>query len=168
MSDDATDRPVTDGSDVPLTPEELVGSVPDDGPDGDDDPTGRAAVLSALEVAFAGLTGSGDVDILPAEGDDGMDIALAGDVWTLYLSGWPGPATAFVAVEDEPDEDADSNAVEAAWRSAVPSTVIDAMAVADMEMDGALTAALIASADPLSASIAKAILGETTGHPQVT
>lgn len=157
MSDDATARPISDGSDIALTPEELTGSVPGDSTDGDDDATDHAAVLSVLRAAFDGLAGSDEVDILPAEGDDGTDIAVAGDVWTLYLSGWPGPATAFLAIEEEPDEDADPAAVEAAWQSAVPEAAIAAMVTADLELVYALTAALVTSADPLSVSLASAI-----------
>ncbi|CAA9547366.1 MAG: hypothetical protein AVDCRST_MAG33-584 [uncultured Thermomicrobiales bacterium] len=166
MTDDASDRPVADGTGVPLTPEELTGRVPDDDTGDDDEMTGHAAVLSVLRAAFAGLTASDDVEILPAEGDDGTDIAVAGDVWTLYLSGWPGPATAFVAVEDEPDEDADPDAVAAAWRSAVPESALAAMTIAELDLEGGLTAALLASGDPLSTSLAAAIRDTTEIKPR--
>jgi hypothetical protein len=126
-------------------------------PAGDEDVVDHGRALAAVQDAFAGLAGSDEVDILPAEGDDGTDIAVAGDAWTLYLSGWPGLAVAFVAIEDEPDDAADVDTVEAAWHSAVGDDVVAAMMVADLDLNGALTAALDASGDPLSGSIAAAV-----------
>lgn len=132
----------------------------------DDDETviGHATALASVQTAFAGLAKSQDVDILPAEGDEQNDIAVAGDVWTLYLNGWPGLATAFIAIEEEPAEGASPDVVEAAWREVMSPAVVAAMAVVDLDLDGALTAALDASGDPLSASIATAVrLGSVPG-----
>ena len=117
----------------------------------------HATALAAVQSAFAGLAGSQEVDILPAEGEEKTDIAVAGDAWTLYLSGWPGLGVAFVAIEDEPEDDAEPHAVEMAWRAAVGDDVVAALMVADLDLDGALTAALDASGDPLSGSIAAAV-----------
>ncbi len=132
--------------------------------DGEADVIDHAGALAAVQAAFAGLAGSEEVDILPTEGEDNDDIAVAGDAWTLYLSGWPGPATAFVAVEDEPADDAEAAAVEAAWRSVVSGDAVAAMSMIDIELEGALTHALDASGDPLSQSIATAVrLGAVAG-----
>ncbi len=118
---------------------------------------GHAEAVAALHSAFAALIESQDADILPAEGDDRNDIAVAGDAWTLYLSGWPGLGTAFVAIEEEPAEDAGPDIVEAAWRAVVSDEAVAAMILADTQLDGALTTALDASGDALSASIATAV-----------
>ena len=127
--------------------------------DADDDETeiGHAEALAAMQAAFAALVESQGADILPTEGDEHNDIAVAGDAWTLYLSGWPGLATAFVAIEDEPADGASAESVEAAWRAVVPDPVVAALVLADMELEGALSTALRASGDPLSQSIADAI-----------
>lgn len=147
VNDDADD-------DAQITAEDLAFAAAND-----DEETviGHAEAVAAMQSAFAALVESQDADILPTEGDDQNDIAVAGDAWTLYLSGWPGLGMAFVAIEEEPEEDADPTAVEAAWRSAVPEPAMAAMVVADLELDYALTSALIASADPLSMSLASAI-----------
>ena len=133
--------------------DEAVGVDPTDSPA----PIDHAMALVAVQTAFAGLAGSEEVDILPAEGDDGTDIVVAGDAWSLYLSGWPGPATAFIAVEEEPDEAADAATVDAAWRSAVDNDVVAALMVADFDLGGGLTAALDASGDALSGAVAAAV-----------
>ncbi len=141
-------------ADDQITAEDLAFAAADD-----DDETviDHAVALAAMRSAFAALVDSQDADILPAEGDEQDDIAVAGDVWTLYLSGWPGLATAFVAIEDEPPDGASAEVVEGARRAAVPDGVIAAFVSADMELEGALSAALVASGDPLSQSIAVAV-----------
>lgn len=141
-------------ADDQITAEDMAFAAADD-----DDETviGHSEALAAMQSAFAALVDSQNVDILPAEGDEQNDIAVAGDAWTLYLSGWPGLATAFVAIEDEPADGASAELIETAWRAAVSDDVIAAMTLADLELEGALTAALDASGDPLSQSIATAV-----------
>lgn len=125
--------------------------------DQDDEPGSRAAVLPALRAAFGALARSGEADLLDAEGEDRTDAAVAGEDWTLYLTGWPGPRVAFVAIEDEPAEDASPAAVETAWREAIPDEALAAMVEADRALAGALSAAMDGSGDALSASIAAAL-----------
>lgn len=125
--------------------------------DEDDEPGSRAAVLSALRAAFGALARSGEADLLDAEGEDRTDVAVAGEDWTLYVTGWPGPRVAFVAIEDEPAEDASPAAVETAWREAIPDEALTAMVEADRALVGALSAAMDGSGDALSASIAAAV-----------
>ena len=141
-------------ADDQITAEDLAFAAADDE---DETETGHAEALAAMQSAFAALVELQKADILPTEGDEQNDIAVAGDAWTLYLSGWPGPATAFVAIEDEPADGASAEAVELAWRAVVPADVVAALGLADMELDGALTIALNTSGDPLSQSIATAV-----------
>lgn len=117
----------------------------------------HATALMAVRDGFAALVGQGAVDILPNEGDDRTDIAIAGDTWTVYLTGWPGPQIAFLAVEDEPDDDATPAAIESAWRGTVADDVLPALLTVDNDLGGALTDALRASTDPLSVSLAAAV-----------
>ncbi len=162
MTSDTRPDGVPDVTDDQITAGDLAFAAADD----EADVIGHAGALAAVQAAFAGLVTSRDVDILPAEGEDHDDIAVAGDAWTLYLSGWPGPATAFVAIEDEPSDDAGADTVEAAWRAVVSGDAVTAIGMADMELEGALTAALDASGDPLSRSIATAVrLGATDVRP---
>ena len=125
----------------------------------------HGTALVALQSAFADYLDADDddVDILPDQGDAEDDIAVAGETWTLYLSGWPGPRQAFVAIEDEPDAGADAGEVEAAWRAVVPEHVLAAIRVADDELGGELTAALLASGDAISAGIAAAVRSTASG-----
>ncbi len=154
MTDDARLDGVADAvTGDQITADDLAFAAADD----DADVIGHPQAQAAVQAAFAGLAGSRDVDVLPAEGEEHDDIAVAGDAWTLYLSGWPGPATAFVAIEDEPTEDAGADMVEAAWRAVVSGDAVAAMSMADMELEGALSTALDASGDPLSQSIATAV-----------
>ena len=150
---DDGERDVTDDADDQITADDLAFAAAD----GEADVIDHDGALAAVQAAFAGMAGSEDVDILPAEGEDHDDIAVAGDAWTLYLSGWPGPAIAFVAVEDEPADNADAAAVDSAWRAVVSGEAVAAMSMADIELEGALTHALDASGDPLSQSIATAV-----------
>ena len=141
-------------ADDQITAEDLAFAAADDDVETE---IGHTEVLAAMQSAFAALVASQDADIPPTEGDEQNDIAVAGDAWTLYLSGWPGLATAFVAIEDEPRDGASAEVVEGAWRAAVSDDVIAAFVVADMELEGTLTAALDSSGDPLSLSIASAV-----------
>lgn len=150
---DAVTEPGADDVDDQITGDDLAFAAASD----DAEVIGHSQALAAIQGSFIGLTGPNEVDILPTEGENRDDIAVAGDAWTLYLSGWPGPATAFVAIEDEPAEDADAETITAAWRSVVPEPAIAAMSMTDMELEGALSTALDASGDPLSQSIATAV-----------
>lgn len=115
----------------------------------------HADVVIALQEAFADLIASEDVDVLPREGESGNDIAVAGEQWTLYLEGWPGPEVAFIAVEDEPEEDAAPAEVEQTWRAAIPESALAALADADRRLGGVLRSLLIATGDPVSVSVAE-------------
>jgi hypothetical protein len=82
-----------------------------------------------------------DFDVIPAEGGRELDIST--DHWTLHLEGAGG----FLAIDDEPTEPA---AFAAARRAVMSEKVERALAAADRELDGALSTALTASADPFS------------------
>lgn len=117
----------------------------------------HADVVIALQEAFGDLIASEDVDVLPNEGDSGSDIAVAGEQWTLYLEGWPGPEVAFIAVEDEPEDEATLAEVEQIWRDAIPDSALSALAAADRRLGGVLRSALTASTDPVSMSVAASL-----------
>lgn len=90
-------------------------------------------LLTVLKPADFDITGSLD--------DDGLDIST--DEWTIHLeSGW-----GFLAIEDEPELPA---AFAAARRKVMPEKVERALIAIDRELDGALSAALETSGDPLS------------------
>ncbi len=134
-------------------------AVTDEGVAGEAPVIDHGVALVALQSAFAAFLDAdeNDVEILPEEGDTGDDIAVAGETWTLYLSGWPGPRQVFVAIEDEPDEGAAAADVEAAWRAVVPDDILAAIRTADEELGGELTAALSASGDAVSMGVAAAV-----------
>jgi hypothetical protein len=117
-------------------------------------PLEHADVVIALQEAFADLIAAEEVDVLPHEGESGNDIAIAGEHWTLYVEGWPGPEVAFIAIEDEPDEDAAPEDVEQAWRDALPDAALSALAQADERLGGRLHSLLTATGDPVSVSVA--------------
>lgn len=147
MSDRSRDVIPDDPTDEELAAMSAAAAGEDESPD-------RESALLALHAAFADAIAADDVEVLPEEGEDRSDVAVAGETWTLYLSGWPGPAQAFIAIEDEPDDGATPAAIERAWRAAVPETALAALSMADAELGGAITAALVSTGDPLSAAVA--------------
>ncbi|HEV2529346.1 MAG TPA: hypothetical protein VGT61_12950 [Thermomicrobiales bacterium] len=133
--------------------------ITDDGVPGEAPVIDHGTALVALQSAFADYLDAdeNDVEILPDQGDTEDDIAVAGETWTLYLSGWPGPRQVFVAIEDEPEDGASPDEVEAAWRAVVPDHVLAAIRVADDELGGEITASLMATGDPVSMGVAAAV-----------
>lgn len=118
----------------------------------------HADVVIALQQAFADLIAADEVDVLPHEGESGNDIAVAGEHWTLYVEGWPGPKVAFIAIEDEPDEGAPLEEVEQTWRAAIPEAALSALAQADERLGRRLRSTLTATGDPVSVSVAEHLL----------
>ena len=105
----------------------------------------------AREVT-ADLSAQGDVDVVRS--DDGLELDLFGDEWTVHLEGWPGSPAAFAAIDDEPDDPA---AIPAARAGIIDAPIHAALQNLDRRLDGALRAALTASGDPLSFDLAAAL-----------
>jgi hypothetical protein len=102
--------------------------------------------------AMAALIESGDVDVVRS--DDGQEIDVFGDEWTVHLEGWPSRPAAFAAIDDEPDDPAAIPAIRAA---VIDGSVHAALLDLDRRLDGALKAALVATGDPLSIDLGMAL-----------
>ncbi len=105
-----------------------------------------------VREAMAKLIEQGDVDLVRSE--DGLELDLFGDEWTVHLEGWPGSPAAFAAIDDEPDDPA---AIPAARAGIIDAPIHAALQDLDRMLDGALRAALTASGDPLSIDLATAL-----------
>lgn len=108
-------------------------------------------VVEAVWAAMGELEADGAVDIEVAE--DGLEVDVLGDEWTVHLEGWPERPVAFLAIDDEPDDPKKLAKVRA---RAIPPAVEAALAEIDGRLDGGLRAALVASGDPLSIDLAAA------------
>ena len=53
-----------------------------------DDVVSMDRLVGIVREAMADLIESGDVDVVRSE--DGQEIDLFGDEWTVHLEGWPG------------------------------------------------------------------------------
>ncbi|HEV2107138.1 MAG TPA: hypothetical protein VGR16_02655, partial [Thermomicrobiales bacterium] len=84
-----------------------------------------------------------------------------GEEWTFHAEGWPGPAIAWLALDDEPEGQGEQ-ALRAACEAALSPGPLVALTTADQRLDGALCAGLLASADPLSRGLAQAFVTTTT------
>lgn len=105
--------------------------------------TTRLAEL--LRQSFEPVLGSEDIDLLPSEAGDALDIVT--EDWTLLLEGWPDQPVATVSTDPS-----------AASRDEVMAYEIDeAFAYVDAQVDGALTTALKASGDPVSLDLLEAM-----------
>ncbi len=105
-----------------------------------------------VREAMADLSEQGDVDIVRS--DDGLEIDVFGDEWTVHLAGWPENPTAFAALDDEPDDPA---VIPAARAGIIDAPIHGALRDLDQMLDGALRSALTASGDPLSIDLAAAL-----------
>lgn len=111
---------------------------------------GRLAAI--VREALADLIDSGDIDVVLS--DDGQEIDVFGDEWTVHLEGWPSSPSAFAAIDDEPDDPAD---IPAARAGIFDGPVHAALQDLDRRLDGTLRTALVASGDPLSMDLATAL-----------
>ena len=102
----------------------------------------------ALTRAFGKLVASDTVDIVTLESGDELEVQ--GDAWTLYVRGWP-LAEAWVALDEEGASVAEQRED---LTNAFGTLGLTALRVLDAELSGALTERLLASADPLSATLA--------------
>ncbi len=109
-------------------------------------------VVTALEGALGDLVGSGDVEI--AVDADGGEIEVVADEWTLNLGHRGGALTAFLAIDDEPD---DAARIAAARTAAMGEAATTALSVANAQLAGGIATALRRSGDPLSLDLATAI-----------
>lgn len=89
-----------------------------------------------------------DFDIVTGEGDEAVDITT--DHWTIHLERGSG----FLAIDHEPDE---AGAFARARREVMPVGVERAIAAADRELHGSLSAALEASRDPFTLDFVQAL-----------
>ncbi len=109
-------------------------------------------LVGIVREAMADLSEQGDVDVVRS--DDGLEIDLFGDEWTIHLEGWPGSPAAFAAIDDEPDDPA---SIPAARAAIIDAPIHAALKDLDQMMNGALRTALTASGDPLSIDLAAAL-----------
>lgn len=110
-----------------------------------------ATLADLLRAALESALAADEFDILVDDAGGTLDVAC--DDWTLHLERWPD-GTAFLAIDDEPDEPGD---FAAARRAVMGDAVGLALAVVDRALDGALSRALAASGDPFSADLAAAL-----------
>jgi hypothetical protein len=106
-------------------------------------------VCAEIETGLAEALADGDYDITVDE--DGGEATVETDEWTLQLASIEGALSAFLAIDDEPENEA---SYATAVRSALGASAMDAFAGADLELKGMLSAALLASGDPFSAEFA--------------
>lgn len=106
----------------------------------------RDALLGALDADDFDVT----TDQVPGV------VEVSADDWTLTVEGLgeEGDVTAWLAVDDEPDDPA---RFRVARRAVMPAAVELALAQADAAVDGALRAALEAGGDPFSQDLAAAL-----------
>lgn len=108
-------------------------------------------LCEAIENALADVLDDDDYDVTIA--DDESEATIEADDWTLQILTVPVTA-AFLALDDEPD---DAAAFPAARRAVMSEAVEHALGDADRAVGGFLSAALLASGDPFSASFAAAL-----------
>ncbi len=109
-------------------------------------------VVEAVRGAMDALEEEGVVDIEVAE--DGLEVDVIGEEWTVHLEGWPDGPIAFLAIDDEPD---DPKKLATLRVRAITPAVEEALVEIDGRLDGGLRAALVASGDPLSIDLAAAL-----------
>lgn len=109
-------------------------------------------MCDVIDEALSEALAEDDFDISIDEGNS--EAAIEADEWTLQLTATAGELTGFLAVDDEPEGEAE---YAAAWRDALGPAVTAALAEADRQLAGALSAALIASGDPFSNAFAEAL-----------
>ena len=89
-----------------------------------------------------------DFDIVQSAAGGELDVAA--DKWTIHFEN----GTGFLAIDSEPDEPA---AYTTARREVMSEAIERAIATADHELDGALSAALVASGDPFTLNFVAAL-----------
>lgn len=96
-----------------------------------------------------------DFDVTSGE-DGSLDVST--DHWTVHLESGGG----FLAIDDEPEE---PSLYAAARRAVMSERVERALALADRELDGAMSAALAASGDPFTLSFVAALSAHQEATP---
>ena len=111
-----------------------------------DSPMDIETYARVIRSHLQAVLGGDEFDV--AAGDDGtLDVAT--DHWTVHLEAGGG----FLAIDDEPEEPAQ---FAAARRKVLNEKVERALALADRELGGAITAALTASGDPFTLDLVAA------------
>jgi hypothetical protein len=109
-------------------------------------------LCDVIEDALSEALAEDDFDLSIDEGNS--EATIEADEWTLQLTANAGELTGFLAIDDEPENE---TGYAAAWRAALGPTVIAALADADRQLSGALSAALLLSGDPFSGAFAEAL-----------
>jgi hypothetical protein len=91
---------------------------------------------------------------------DAGELDVFGEEWTLHLEGWPTRPLAWLALDDEPDDPAD---LSVALATALDAEAVAVLAEVDVSLSRALSAALRASHDPLSAALADRLVASYSG-----
>ena len=112
---------------------------------------GLARLAASLREAFGELSAAGHVDLVPLDEEEAFEVQS--DHWTLYLRGWP-LAEAWIALDDEGASD-DEHLI--AVQHAFGSRELAAFHALDHALAGRFIAALAASPDPLSATLARVL-----------
>lgn len=109
-------------------------------------------VVAALRTELAAGESEDEFDI--TIDDETGAIECATDDWTLLIEGVPGSPMAWLAIENEPD---DPDQYPRARRAVMRSAEEQALRRVDVALEGLLTRALEASADPFSQHVAEAL-----------
>ena len=106
-------------------------------------------LIDQLEPALIAAVGEQGFDL--ALDEDSGAIELATDDWTLVLEDWPN-GIGFLAMDDEPAANGDAETIEAL--TALFGKALAPLREADRYADGAISAALSRTSDPLSNGLA--------------
>jgi hypothetical protein len=115
-------------------------------------------ISEAIESALSDALAEEDFNVTVDQ--DGGEATIEADEWTLQLASVEGALTAFLAIDEEPENEA---SYPAAVRAALGKGVEDALIDADQELGGALSTALIASGDPFSTTFAGVLRAAAAG-----
>ena len=108
-------------------------------------------IVNVLEIALQSVLSEDDVDIVPDEDAQTLDIST--DDWTVHLELAPKPL-AWLAIDDEPNSAA---GYEAARKAKMSVEVEAAFAQANARLEGMLASLLRDSHDPFSRHFASVL-----------
>jgi hypothetical protein len=109
-------------------------------------------VVAALRTELAAGESTDEFDI--SVNDETGAIECATDDWTLLIEGVPETPAAWMAIDEEPEDEA---GFERARRDAILPREEEALVRANTALDGLLSQALDASNDPFSQHVARAL-----------
>lgn len=117
----------------------------------------RDRLEAALREGFAPLIARHEVDLVSAPAEDEAAIELQADAWTLHCDGWP-LATAWLALDAEPESEDQRRET---LVSMFGHGELPAFQATDALTGHALSAALRASGDALSLTLAELVATTT-------